>query len=120
MSVKISKKQSGRKLRAKAMKEWQRDFMRGADADQMDFITHALSKLRQEDKVGLRKTNRSCNGGGHYPYGAPQPAQQNFRPPSSNYTSSGAMPVQIRSRFVKKQPSTIVRNSHSNKSKYVK
>lgn len=99
MSVKISKKQGGRKLKARAMKEWQRDFMRAADADQMDFITHALSKLRQEDKVGLRKTNRSCNGGGHYPYGAPQPTQQNFRPPSSNYTSSSAMPVQIRSRF---------------------
>jgi len=99
MTVKISKKAVVRKLKPRAMKEWQRDLIRAADADQMDFITHALSKLRQEDKVGLRKTNRSCNGGGHYPYGAPQSTQQNFRPPSSNYMSSGPMPVQIRSRY---------------------
>ena len=119
LSVKILKKQCTKKLKARAMREWQRDSIRAADADQMEFITHALSKMRQEDKVGLRKTNRSNNGGNHYPY--PQaPSQSAFRPPSSSYTSSSTMPVQIRTRFQKKQPSTVVRHSHSNKSKYVK
>ena len=51
-------------------------------------------------------------------FGVMSDGKAGYRPPSSSATySSCGMPMQIRHRFQKKQPSTVVRNSHSNTNK---
>ena len=84
-------------------------------------LTQSMGKFRQEDKLALRRANRFCNTGGNNPpvaFGLNSDAKGAHRPPSSNatYSSVGA-PMQIRSRFQKKLPTTIIRNSHSNTNK---
>lgn len=88
-------------------------------------LTQSLAKFRQEDKIGLKRQNRYCNTGGNTTTGntnnfglSANEGKNGYRPPSSSATyNSVGLPMQIRSRFQRKQPATIVRNSHSNNSK---
>lgn len=89
-------------------------------------LTQSLAKFRQEDKIGLKRQNRFCNTGGNTAVAntnnfglSTSEGKNGYRPPSSSatYNSAGGLPMQIRSRFQRKQPATIVRNSHSNNSK---
>ena len=88
-------------------------------------VSSALQKFRCEDKLALRRQNRFANAGGAASTGNPGHAfglgsegKAGFRPPSSTGTyNSCGVPVQIRSRFQRKQPATVVRASHSNSNK---
>ena len=119
-------------MKVKVWREWHKDFIRDNDADQMTMLCHSMAKYRHEDKLSLRRQNRFCNTGpGNNPgssnnvgaaannFAFNSDGKGGYRPPSSSatYNSCSGMPMQIRSRFQKKQPATVVRNSHSNTAK---
>ena len=110
MVVKMNKKKTSKKFKAKAWREWKQDFIRENDASQMAMLTQSMAKFRCEDKIALRRhNNRFCNTGGNNPpsalntFGVIHDGKHPYRPPSSSATyNSGVMPMQIRSRFQKK------------------
>ena len=119
MATKLHRRAHAKKFKAKAWREYKTDQIREADSDQMALLACSLAKFRHEDKFSLKRHNRFCNTGGNaHATNSNSCGPVNLsghRPPSASATyNSCVMPMQIRSRFQKKQPATVVRNSHSN------